>query len=133
MWALTLGEHESVTSNDGTASSLPAALLVALDMETSIPNTYQPPPAPFPYDVVLGCPPSTNSKSGRETVSGNSFETLVICEDIEESNYKARANSSPSSPRKFELSKTNEPYMRQKKRMSVPFVLKSTLKRIQKL
>ncbi|KAJ7962418.1 E3 ubiquitin-protein ligase [Quillaja saponaria] len=104
-----LEEHESLTSNDGTTSALTAGFLVTLNLEASIPDTYRPPPAPLPYDVVLGCPPSTDSESGRKTVSGSSFETLVTCEDLAESDYKAPYNSSSVSPRKLELSKSNEP------------------------
>ncbi|TKY63940.1 E3 ubiquitin-protein ligase [Spatholobus suberectus] len=104
----TLGQRESLTSNDGTAASLTTGLLVGLNLETSTPDTYQPPPAPLPYDIVLGGPASTDSESGRETVSGSSFGTLITCEDLEESDCKAKANSEPISPSKAELSKSNE-------------------------
>lgn len=101
-------ERESLTSNDGTAVSLAAGLLVGLNLDSSTLDTYQPPPAPLPYDTVLGGPASTDSESGRETVSSSSFETLITCEDLEESECKAQANSAPISPRKPELSKSNE-------------------------
>lgn len=105
----TLEERESLTSNDGVAASLTAGLLIGLNVEeVSTPDTYQPPPAPLPYDVVPGGPASTDSESGRETVSGSSFETLITCEDIEESDCIARADSAPTSPRKAELSKSNK-------------------------
>lgn len=104
----TLEEHESLTSNDGTATSLTTGLLVGLNLETSTPDTYHPPPAPLPYDMVLGGPASTDSESGRETVSGSSFETLITCDDLEESDCKAKANSAPISPSKAELSKSKE-------------------------
>ncbi|KAL2335989.1 hypothetical protein Fmac_010435 [Flemingia macrophylla] len=104
----TLEERESLTSNDGAAASLTTGLLVGLNLETSTPDTYQPPPAPLPYDVVLGGPASTDSESGRETVSGSSFGTLITCEDLEESDCKAKANSAPISPNKAVLSKSNE-------------------------
>ena len=102
----TLEERESLTSNDGTAASLTAGLL--LNLEATTPDTYQPPPAPLPYDMVLGGPASTDSESGRETISGSSFETLITCEDLEESDCKAQDNSAPMSPRKPELLKSNE-------------------------
>ncbi|KAJ1403520.1 Zinc finger, RING-type [Sesbania bispinosa] len=104
----TLEERESLTSNDGAVTSLTAGLLVGLNLEASTPDTYQPPPTPLPYDTVLGGPASTDSESGRETVSGSSFETLITCEDLEESDCKAQAKSAPISPRKEELSKSNE-------------------------
>ncbi|KAI4355103.1 hypothetical protein L6164_003908 [Bauhinia variegata] len=103
-----LEERESLTANDSRATSLTAGFLVGLNLEASIPDTFQPPPTPLPYDVVLGCPASTDSESGRETVSGSSFETLITCEDLEESECKAQVNFLPVSPRKLELSKSNE-------------------------
>ncbi|KAG5107491.1 hypothetical protein JHK84_044398 [Glycine max] len=104
----TLEERESLTSNDGRAMSLTTGLLVSLNLETSTPDTYQSPPAPPPYDMVLGGPASTDSESGRVTVSGSSFETLITCDDLEESDCKAKANSAPISPSKAELSKSKE-------------------------
>ncbi|KAF7826076.1 putative E3 ubiquitin-protein ligase RHB1A [Senna tora] len=106
-----LEERESLTSNDGTAASLTAGLLVGLDLQGSTPDTYRPPPTPLPYNMVLGCPASTDSESGRETISGSSFATLLTCEDIEDSDCKVQANSAPLSPRKLELSKSNESHV----------------------
>ncbi|XP_004510768.1 probable E3 ubiquitin-protein ligase RHB1A [Cicer arietinum] len=103
-----LEERESLTSNDGTTDSLTAGLLLGLNVEESTPDTFQPPPAPLPYDVVLGVPVSTESESGRDIVNGNSFETLITCEGIEESDLKAQAKSAPISPSKAELWKSNE-------------------------
>ncbi|KAL1366819.1 probable E3 ubiquitin-protein ligase RHB1A [Arachis hypogaea] len=105
-----LEERESLTSNDGngTAASFTTGLLIGLNLESSIPDTYQSPPAPLPYDTVLRGPASTDSESGRETISGSSFETLVTCEDLEESDCKAQPKSAPLSPRKPEPLKSNE-------------------------
>ncbi|KAK7374304.1 hypothetical protein VNO80_07732 [Phaseolus coccineus] len=103
----TFEERESLTSNDGTNASLNAGFLVGLNLEASVPDTFQPPPVPLPYDTVLGGSASTTySESGRETIS--SFETLITREDVEESNCKAQTNSTPTSPRKQGLSKPNE-------------------------
>ncbi|KAK4266859.1 hypothetical protein QN277_023724 [Acacia crassicarpa] len=104
-----LEEHESLTTNDNTAVPLTAGLLLGLDLQGSTPDTYRPPPAPLPYDTVLGCPASTDSESGRETISRSSFATLLTCEDIEDSECKVQANSMPASPKKPELTKSNEP------------------------
>nr|KYP64230.1 hypothetical protein KK1_018822 [Cajanus cajan] len=101
----TFEERESLTSNDGTNASRNAGFLVGLNLEGSMPDTFQPPPVPLPYDTVLGGFASTDSESGRETVS--SFETLITREDADESDCKAQANSAPTSPRKAELSKSN--------------------------
>lgn len=104
-------EHESLTTNDVTAASLTAGLLVSLDLQGSTPDTYRPPPAPLPYDTVLGCPASTDSESGRETISGSSFATLLTCEDIEDSECKVQANSIPASPKKLEQKESNESHV----------------------
>ena len=101
-------ERESLTSIDGTAASLTAGLLVGLNLDASTPDTFRPPPAPLPYDMVLGGSASTDSESGREIGSGSSFETFIAREDLEESDCKAQANSAPISPRKAELSKSNQ-------------------------
>lgn len=104
-----LEEHESLRSHDGAVSALTAEFLVDLGLDASTPDTYRAPPAPLPYDLVLGYPQSTESESARETVSGGSFETLTTCEDLEESDCKAQANSLCVSPRKLEAPNFNEP------------------------
>ncbi|KAL5160968.1 putative E3 ubiquitin-protein ligase RHB1A [Glycine soja] len=91
-----------------TSPAWNASVLLCLNLETSTPDTYHPPPAPLPYDMVLGGPASTDSESGRETVSGSSFETLITCKDPEESDCKIKANSAPISPSKAGLSKSKE-------------------------
>ncbi|XP_022757400.1 probable E3 ubiquitin-protein ligase RHB1A isoform X2 [Durio zibethinus] len=101
-----LEENESLTPHDGSASAMAAGLLVSLDLE--VPDTFRPPPTPLPYDVVLGCPESTDSESFRETISGGSFETLPTCEDLEESDCKTLSSSLRLSPRKSEFSKLTE-------------------------
>ncbi|KAL0008361.1 hypothetical protein SO802_009863 [Lithocarpus litseifolius] len=103
-----LEAHESLRSHDGAASALTAEFLVDLGLDASTPDTYRSPPAPLPYDLVLGYPQSTESESARETVSGDSFETLTTCEDLEESDCKAQAKSLCVSPRKLETPNFNE-------------------------
>lgn len=103
----TFEERESLTSNGGTTASLAAGFLVGMNLEASIPDTFRSPPAPLPYDIVLGGSASTDSESGRETVSVSSFETSITRDDIEESNCKAQAKSTPLSPKKGELLKSN--------------------------
>uniref|UniRef100_A0A0R0IK02 RING-type E3 ubiquitin transferase n=2 Tax=Glycine subgen. Soja TaxID=1462606 RepID=A0A0R0IK02_SOYBN len=101
----TFEERESLTSNNGTNASVNAGFLIGLNLEASMPDTFQSPPVPLPYDMVLGGSASTYSESGRETVS--SFETLITREDVEESDCKAQANSALTSPRKAQLPKSN--------------------------
>uniref|UniRef100_A0A7N2LFS6 RING-type E3 ubiquitin transferase n=1 Tax=Quercus lobata TaxID=97700 RepID=A0A7N2LFS6_QUELO len=103
-----LEEHESLRSHDGAASALTAEFLVDFGLDASTPDTYRAPPAPLPYDLVLGYPQSTESESARGTVSGDSFETLTTCEDLEESDCKAQANSLCVSPRKLDAPNFNE-------------------------
>ncbi|GLT46585.1 hypothetical protein SLA2020_203290 [Shorea laevis] len=103
-----LEERESLRSHDDSASTLAAGLLVNLNLE--VPDSFRPPPAPLPYDMVLRCPQSTDSESFRETVSGGSFETLPTCEDLEESDCsRTQASSLILSPGNLEVSKLNEP------------------------
>ncbi|KDO86243.1 hypothetical protein CISIN_1g028554mg [Citrus sinensis] len=102
-----LEERESLTSHNGTASTFTRGLLVDFHLEASTPDTFRAPPLPLPYDVVFGCPPSTDSESVGETVSGGSFETLAMCEVVEDADCKTQASSLIASPRKSEVSQLN--------------------------
>ncbi|CAB4300448.1 unnamed protein product [Prunus armeniaca] len=129
-----LEEQESLRSHDVAASALSAGLLVHWDLEASTPDTYRPPPPPLPYDMVFGCSRSTDSDSVRETISCSSFDTSATCGDLGESDCKVQESSLNTSPKKLELSQSNEPHVLAKKtRMSVPFVLKTMKQRIQNL
>ncbi|KAL5572902.1 hypothetical protein UlMin_022499 [Ulmus minor] len=103
-----LDEQDSLTSHNGAASEMTAGLLVHLNLDTSTPDTYQPPPAPLPYDVVFGCPVSTDSESSKESISCSSFKTSATCVDIEDSDCKAHGISMEVLPKMLELSKTDE-------------------------
>lgn len=103
-----LEEEESLTSHDVAASAITAGLLVELDLESSIPDTYRSPPTPLPYDMVFGIPQSTDSDSVKETISRSSFETSATCGDLELSDCKVKENSLPISLKKLEISKSNE-------------------------
>ncbi|KDP28603.1 hypothetical protein JCGZ_14374 [Jatropha curcas] len=103
-----LEEHESLTTHNGAASAFTAGLLAELNLNTSTPDTFRPPPAPLPYDLVLGCRRSSDSESVRETVSGGSFETLATCEDLEEPDCKTLESSLPVSPKKTEIAELDE-------------------------
>eukprot|EP00258_Populus_trichocarpa_P035494 XP_024451513.1 probable E3 ubiquitin-protein ligase RHB1A isoform X3 [Populus trichocarpa] len=104
-----LEEHVSLTSHNVAASAFTAGLLVELNLNTSTPDTFHPPPVPLPYDVVLGCPQSPDSESVREIISRSSFETLATCEDLEELDCKTHASSFLFSPRKSDVKKFHEP------------------------
>lgn len=100
--------RDSLTSIDGTASAFTARLCVGLDLETSIPDTYQPPPAPLPYDVDLQCPPLTKPEPGGEATGGFSLESLMARDEIDQLDPKSKANSL-LSPTKLEQSKAKAP------------------------
>ena len=103
-------EQESLTSRNGVSSSgLTAGFFVHLNLDTSTPDTYQAPPAPLPYDVVFGCPGSTDSESSRdETISCSSFKTSASCVDLEDSDCKAHGNSLDVTKKILEISKPCE-------------------------
>ncbi|KAF9668982.1 hypothetical protein SADUNF_Sadunf14G0060100 [Salix dunnii] len=103
-----LEEHGSLTSHNSAASAFTAGLLVELHLNTSTPDTFRPPPAPLPYDVILGCPQSPDSESVQETISRSSFGTLATCEDLDELDCKAQPGSLLLSPRKSEVTKLHE-------------------------
>ncbi|KAF8413202.1 hypothetical protein HHK36_001178 [Tetracentron sinense] len=124
-----LEEHEPVSARHGASSTLSTGLLVDTNLETSIPDTYRPPPAPVPYDVVLGhpqTPPGTQERQGRksdaaagttdsdsvrETISGRNFETVATYEGLKESDCKSQTDFVLASPKEseVELSKSSEP------------------------
>lgn len=100
-------ENESLTHHDGSASAMAAGLLVNFNLEVL--DTFRPPPAPLPYDVVLGCPQLIDSEPFGETTRGSTFETVPTCEGLEESGCKTQSSSLLLSPKKSELSKLTEP------------------------
>ncbi|KAK4415919.1 putative E3 ubiquitin-protein ligase RHB1A [Sesamum alatum] len=103
-------EHESLTSHNGVATVLTSGVLIDLNLNMSIPDTYRSPPAPMPYDVVLGRPQSTNVGSGEVTISGGRLEKPG-CMDPKQANCRPQTGLFPDSPRKVdvELLKSNPP------------------------
>lgn len=89
-------------------NSRSSGLLLNLNLNTSVPDTYRPPPAPLPYDVVLGRPLSTNIEPREVSLSG-SFLGKHSCMNLEGANYKTQLNILPPSPKKagLELLKSN--------------------------
>ncbi|KAG8391854.1 hypothetical protein BUALT_Bualt01G0230300 [Buddleja alternifolia] len=63
-------EQESLTSHDSVATILPSGLLIDLNLNMSVPDTYRPPPAPIPYDVVLGRSQPTNVEPDDVSIMG---------------------------------------------------------------
>ncbi|XP_071698073.1 probable E3 ubiquitin-protein ligase RHB1A [Rutidosis leptorrhynchoides] len=69
-------ERQPLSSTSGAAST---GILVDTNLETSIPDTYRPPPAPIPYDVSGG--PPRNLLNNQET-SGIKQEPSVHTNNI---------------------------------------------------
>ena len=82
---------------------LTAGFLVDMDLDMSTPDTYRTPPAPIPYDVVLGRAHSTDSESLGETINGSDFENLSTCVDGTDYDCTTDNDILVSSPKKFEL------------------------------
>lgn len=104
-------ERESLTSHDSAAAGLTTGFLFDLSLDSSIPDTYRPPPVPLPFDVVLGCPQSTNSDSLGDATSDTSFGKINVANLKESSDCKPQADSVLASPKKFEVDilKSNGP------------------------
>ncbi|KAJ7944945.1 E3 ubiquitin-protein ligase [Quillaja saponaria] len=121
-------EHVPLSSHHAPASSLSGGLLVDTNLETSIPDTYRPPPAPLPFDVILRGtqnPPvaqeisgdktgadlqSTNSSSVQEAVPENNHGTSDKLEDLKGTECKVQTDLELDSAKEseIELSKTVE-------------------------
>ncbi|XP_075496510.1 putative E3 ubiquitin-protein ligase RHB1A [Primulina tabacum] len=67
-------EHEPLSSHHETISALSSGLLVDTNLDTAIPDTYRPPPAPLPYETYVGYPPTP---SVHQQSSGNKNETAL--------------------------------------------------------
>lgn len=77
-------EHEPLSSHN-EISVFSTGLLVDTNLDTSVPDTYRPPPAPIPYETYIGRPstPSRNQEeSGHETEVALGITNVVRVEDI---------------------------------------------------
>lgn len=93
-------EHRSLTSHDSAAVARAAGFMVDLNLDASSPDTFQRPPTPIPFDVVLGYPQSTGG-----IITGSSLQKGSYMHS-KELDCKVQAGGL-ASPRKFgvELSK----------------------------
>ncbi|GAA0145276.1 hypothetical protein LIER_05508 [Lithospermum erythrorhizon] len=98
-------EHESLTSHDSVATALSAGFLIDLNLDRSDPDTFRSPPAPIPFDVVLGRPQSPKT-SLEELIHRTSFEKATVV-NLTESDCKSQQNFLLASPIDVELSKSN--------------------------
>ncbi|KAI8021885.1 putative E3 ubiquitin-protein ligase RHB1A [Camellia lanceoleosa] len=97
-----LEENELLTSHNSAATVLTTGFLVDLNLDRSTPDTYRSPPAPIPYDVVLGRPQSIDTESLRETINGSVLENLPFA-DLKESHCTTDTAIFLSSPKKLEV------------------------------
>ncbi|KAK4339298.1 hypothetical protein RND71_040760 [Anisodus tanguticus] len=106
-------EYESLTSDDSTATAFTSGLLDDLNLDRSTPDTYHSPPAPIPFEVVLGHPQSRGSQFTDETVFQHSYE-ITTCKDIKLSDCKAETESLLASLKKTgnDLVKSNPPIIK---------------------
>ncbi|KAK1377211.1 putative E3 ubiquitin-protein ligase RHB1A [Heracleum sosnowskyi] len=93
-------EHRSLTSHDSAAVARATGFMVDLNLDASSPDTFQRPPTPIPFDVVLGYPHSTGG-----IISGSSMQKGSYV-NLKELDCRVQAGGL-ASPRKFgvELSK----------------------------
>ncbi|GMH22456.1 hypothetical protein Nepgr_024299 [Nepenthes gracilis] len=125
----TLEERQTLRSYHGAASSISAGFLVGLNLDTSSPDTYRPPPTPIPFNVLFGRPqtpvgprrsPGTKfDPAGQSTESAPVAETAVALSHgtsgspdcIKKSDSKTLADILLASPTKSDVdpSNPNEP------------------------
>ncbi|XP_068646247.1 probable E3 ubiquitin-protein ligase RHB1A isoform X3 [Aristolochia californica] len=101
-------KRNSLPTTRGATFASSAALLVDANLETSIPDTYRPQPAPLPYDADLRPQHQAmigrlenamdkDAQSARETLSGCSLESLLASEDLKESDPKSKTACPPGT------------------------------------
>ncbi|KAJ8450246.1 hypothetical protein Cgig2_033440 [Carnegiea gigantea] len=82
----SLEEHGSLRSYNGTTSTLPAGLLVGLNLDTSSPDTFRPPPAPIPFNVLFGRPQTPihplGSQGPKSDAPKKSIESAPVGDNI---------------------------------------------------
>ncbi|GAB4861710.1 Probable E3 ubiquitin-protein ligase rhb1a [Ancistrocladus abbreviatus] len=117
-----LEEQENLRSYRSGGSGLSAGLLVGLNLDTSSPDTFRPPPAPIPFNVLFGRPQtpvgalrspgrkggddvgeSTESGPVRETVAAESLEVLASPHPHKKTQGKTLADILLASPRKSDV------------------------------
>ncbi|XP_055817241.1 probable E3 ubiquitin-protein ligase RHB1A [Solanum dulcamara] len=106
-------EYESLTSDDSAAIAFTSDLQDDFNLDRSTPDTYRSPPAPIPFEVVLGHPQSRGSQFTDETVIQHSYE-ITTCKDIKLSDRKAETKSLLASLKKtgIDLVKANPPIIK---------------------
>ncbi|KAL6556407.1 hypothetical protein OROGR_005695 [Orobanche gracilis] len=116
-------EREPLSSRHATVSGHSAGLLVDTNLDTSVPDTYRPPPAPIPYETYGGHPtmPSRNRESTHnktelifQTTNSESIEGINSSSALEtkvkdvESDEKGNMNADLAASNDVEDEKSNE-------------------------
>ncbi|XP_071708126.1 probable E3 ubiquitin-protein ligase RHB1A [Rutidosis leptorrhynchoides] len=96
-------ERQPLSSNSNATSAFSTGLLVDTNLETSIPDTYRPPPAPIPYDVGGG-----TSLNNQQTNNIVSVEEISISSNNNEIVTKEAKGSECKEITNIELVETNE-------------------------
>lgn len=121
-------EHEPLSSPHATTSVLSTGLLVDTNLDTSVPDTYRPPPAPIPYERYVGRPPTPSgnletsrnrnqvalqaTNSGEDVDSSSTFETKVKnlkSTEKEETNIEMTASKEVEDEKSDKVKKIDEP------------------------
>ncbi|KAK4389264.1 putative E3 ubiquitin-protein ligase RHB1A [Sesamum angolense] len=123
-------ERQPLSSHHATVSALSAGLLVDTNLDTSVPDTYRPPPAPIPYETYAGRPPTpsgnresignktevvlqtTSTESVEDPNSGSTLEAKVKNLDSDETaeiNIELAASKEPVDEKSGELKKSIDP------------------------
>ncbi|KAL4592556.1 hypothetical protein LXL04_005556 [Taraxacum kok-saghyz] len=119
-------ERQPLSSNSGAVSALSTGLLVDTNLETSIPDTYRPPPTPIPYDVNVNVDHPRSPLNNREasvgvdeiTISNSvSGETVIKevkgpdCKDITDIELVATKEVDDEIDKSGELKKPSGPIL----------------------
>ena len=140
-------EHVPLSSNHGAASAFTGVLLVDTNLDTSIPDTYRPPPAPIPFNVTLGTTPTppvareicgdknnasvhtTNTNSIQETVAGGNHGASAKLEELKESELKVQTDLELDSAKdsEIELPKLAEPIVLVEEEDACPICLEGDI------
>ncbi|GAA0166149.1 hypothetical protein Leryth_013641 [Lithospermum erythrorhizon] len=111
-------EEREPLSHRGRISAVSTGLLVDTNLDTSIPDTYRPPPAPIPYEVLTGRqwpPPGNQESSGSHSEAAvqpinldlageaNSVNDMVTTvKDLKGSDNNAKFENELSTPKEVE-------------------------------
>ncbi|CAO2835593.1 unnamed protein product [Amaranthus hypochondriacus] len=123
----SIDEQERLRTYRGTTPGMSTGLLVGLNLDTSSPDTFRPPPAPLPFNVLFGRPQTPIHTLGsqapkcddaklskpeaiRENVAVNCSDILISGDHVYKSEGKTLADILLASPTKsdVDISKSDE-------------------------